>query len=235
MTASSSTQEKKPPSRAVPLLVLTSVGLLVFCLLFLLVDQSYFRLISTRFPNVGTSFWLATAWGLASRAHWIVVIIAIFLLWPRLLALQVGETKAHWRLLLVMLLINCGVVAAYLIFSGSTTPYSGNQWLLTEVVTVPLVEELFWRGLVFSILLKLLQYRFSGAASLSLAAWLSGLAFGLLHAGNALAGVPVLFVAIQTLNAAIWGVLYGYARARTGSVYPSVFLHAAMNLVVVAL
>ncbi len=234
MTTSSSTQETKPRSTGVPFLILISVGLVVFCLLFLLVDQLYFQLISTRFPNVGTSFWLATAWGLASRAHWIVVIIAIVLLRPRLLAMQVGETKAHWRWLLVMLLINCGVVAAYLILSGSTTPYSGSQWLLTEVVTVPLVEELFWRGLVFSILLKLLQFRSNGAASLSLAAWLSGLAFGFLHAGNALAGVPVLFVAIQTLNAAIWGVLYGYARARTGSVYPSIFLHAAMNLVVVA-
>jgi len=36
------------------------------------------------------------------------------------------------------------------------------------------------------------------------------------------AGVPLPFVAIQTLNATIWGVVYGYARARTESVYPPI-------------
>ena len=62
---------------------------------------------------------------------------------------------------------------------------------------------------------------------------LSGLAFGLLHAANVLAGVPMKFVAIQTLNAVVWGLVYGYARSRTESIYPPMLLHAAMNLVVV--
>jgi membrane protease YdiL (CAAX protease family) len=45
--------------------------------------------------------------------------------------------------------------------------------------------------------------------------------------------VPLAFVAVQALSAAIWGVMYGYARAQTESVYPPMLLHAAMNLVVV--
>ena len=94
---------------------------------------------------------------------------------------------------------------------------------------MPLVEELFWRGLVFSILLGALSTVFAVRASTNWAVWLSGIAFGLLHAGNALAGVPLQFVAIQTLSVVVWGVMYGYARARTGSVYPPLLLHGAMN------
>jgi membrane protease YdiL (CAAX protease family) len=41
------------------------------------------------------------------------------------------------------------------------------------------------------------------------------------------------FGLIQSFNAVIWGLVYGYVCAKTGSVYPSILLHAAMNLVVV--
>lgn len=47
-----------------------------------------------------------------------------------------------------MLLVNCGVVVGYLLLTQSSTPYNGNQWLVTEMVTVPVVEETFWRGFV---------------------------------------------------------------------------------------
>jgi membrane protease YdiL (CAAX protease family) len=79
--------------------------------------------------------------------------------------------------------------------------------------------------------LALLQRRQSRArpATDHLVQWL---AFGCCTAAT-LAGVPVLFVLIQVLNAIIWGVVYGYARAATGSVYPPMLLHAAMNLVVI--
>jgi membrane protease YdiL (CAAX protease family) len=136
-------------------------------------------------------------------------------------------------MVLTMIIVNCAVVGGFLFLSGSGTPYSGNQWLFTEIVIVPLVEELFWRGLVFSLLFILFQKSLNKSLSLTLSVWSSGIAFGLLHAGNALTGVSFQFAAIQTLNAVIWGVVYGYARAKTDSVYPSLLAHAAMNLVVV--
>jgi membrane protease YdiL (CAAX protease family) len=40
---------------------------------------------------------------------------------------------------------------------------------------------------------------------------------------------------VQVLNAGVWGIVYGYARALTDSIYPPMLLHAAMNLVVVLL
>jgi membrane protease YdiL (CAAX protease family) len=234
MTAPIADSQADKRLRTLPTILLASTGLFAFCVLFLVIDQTYFRFISPRFPSVGTSSWLATAWGIASRAPWILFISVIVLLRPRLFALRPGEMFLRWRLVLSIILLNCLVVAAFLLLAGDT-PYSGNQWLITEIVTVPVVEELLWRGLVFSLLVSVLHGRLGNGPALRLTICLSGLAFGLLHAGNALAGVPPEFVAIQTLNAVIWGVVYGYVRAKTDSVYPSLLSHAAMNLVVVAI
>ena len=171
--------------------------------------------------------------GVVSRAHLLVVLIPLVIWRPRWFGFQIGKIWKHRQMLLIMLLANCGIIAAYLWLTGSTTPYSANQWLATEVITVPVIEELFWRGLVFSTILFTLQRVYPQTASEHLAVWFSGVAFGLLHANNIFAGVPVMFLAIQVLNATISGVVYGYARAKTGSIYPSILLHAAMNLVVI--
>jgi membrane protease YdiL (CAAX protease family) len=209
------------------------VALIAFCAVFVLIDQVYYRFISTRFPDAGASAGVATLYGIVSRAHVIVPLLLLVMWRPRLLGFQVGQMRQYWRMLLVMLIANCGVVGVYLWLTNSATPYSGNQWLVTEVVTVPLVEETMWRGVVFAVLLLAFQRIYLAGLSSHLAVWSCGLAFGLLHAGNALAGAPLPFVAIQVLNAAVWGVVYGYARAKTESVYPPIVLHAAMNLVVV--
>lgn len=219
--------------RAVWVGVLIILGLVVFCFLFVVVDNAYYKFAAARFPPVGSSAWQATLWGLVSRAHLLLLEIPLVLWRPRLFGFQIGKISHHWRMLVVMLLVNCGVIAAYLWLTGSSTPYSGNQWFVTEVITVPVVEETFWRGLVFAALLLVLERFYPQNFSIQATIWLSGLAFGLLHAANSLVGVPIQFVAIQSLNAAIWGVMYGYARAITKSVYPPMFLHAAMNLVVI--
>jgi len=232
MTAARSAPQPVSRRRRLLFTLLIVAALAGFSALFVWVDQTYYRFIDARFPNVGSSTWLATLWGVLSRGHLIVLCLPLVLWRPRQLGFQWGKIGRHWRMLLIMLLANCGVVAGYLLLTGST-PYSGNQWLVTETVTVPLVEEVLWRGLVFAGLLAALRRLYGENTSGHWAAWLSGLAFGVLHAANGLAGVPILFVAIQTLKAAVWGVVYGYARAKTGSVYPSILLHAAMNLVVI--
>jgi membrane protease YdiL (CAAX protease family) len=215
------------------LTIFVVLALAAFSAFFVLVDNAYLRFADARFPHVGTSSGLANLWGLVSRVHLLILIIPLVVWRPHLFRFQIGKIFHHWKLLLIMLLANCGVIAAYLLLSGSTTPYSGNQWLLTEIITVPLVEELFWRGLVYSLLLQALSKIHPENRSNHLTVWFSGLAFGLLHANNIFAGVPVQFVAIQSLNAAVWGVVYGYSRMKTDSIYPAIFLHAAMNLVVV--
>jgi membrane protease YdiL (CAAX protease family) len=226
-----------PRSSSVVRLLLSTLliflGLVAFSILFVVVDNANFRFVGARFPNVGSSAWLATWWGIASRAFLVFVITLIVVWRPRLFGFQIGKTWHYRRMLLIMLVTNCGIIAGYLCFTGSTTPYSGDQWFITEVVIVPLVEETFWRGVVITTLLLLFKKLYSDNASNHLAAWFSGLAFGLLHGNNLLAGVPLSFVAIQVLNATLWGVVYGYARTKTESIYPPIILHAAMNFTVI--
>jgi membrane protease YdiL (CAAX protease family) len=207
--------------------------LIGFCIMFALVDDAYVRFASAQFPPVDGSTGLATLWGVVSRLHVAIPALMLILWKPRLFGFQMGSIRRHWRLLLIMLVVNCGVIAAYLWLAGGGTPYSGNEWLITEVVTVPLVEEAMWRGIVFSAVLLALRKFHTESTSNTLTVWLVGIAFGLLHFRNAFFGVPIEFAAVQTLNAIVWGVMYGYARAKTKSVYPAMFLHAAMNLVVV--
>lgn len=225
--------KKLSGSRKLLFTVLILIALAAFGLLFLLVDNSWLRYADARFPKVGTSVGLANLWGVVSRAPWILLVIPLVLWRPRLFGFQIGKIRQHWRLILILLLANCGVIAAYLFLTAGSTPYSGNQWLITEVVTVPLVEEIFWRGLVFTALLLAFRKLFAETTSSALAVWLSGIVFGLMHANNLNAGVAIQFVAIQVLNATIWGVVYSYTRAKTESIYPPVLLHGAMNLVVI--
>lgn len=79
----------------------------------------------------------------------------------------------------------------------------------------------------------LLRRRYSERRADHLGVWLTAVSFGMLHYANTLAGVSVEFGLIQVMNATIWGVVYGYARVKTHSIYPPIILHAAMNLVVV--
>jgi len=227
-------RESSRPWRASPVrAIYVGLALIAFCALFVVADRAYYLLLAERFPSVGTSAPLASLWGIASRAHVLLPAIAVAVWRPREIGLTFGRTATHWRMIAIMLLVNCGVIAGYLWVTGGGTPYSGNQWLLTEVVTVPVVEELVWRGVVFAALMAALVPVYGEATGAHLTVWLCGLAFGALHVANALAGVPIAFAAIQALSAMVWGVMYGYARARTGSIYPAILLHAAMNLVVV--
>lgn len=233
MTPSASQLVPRRDNQPIVWTILIFMALALFCVVFMWLDQSYYRFLAPRFPDAGASVSRATLFGLVSRAH-VILLLLPFVVWrPRQLGFQIGKTRHHWRMLLLMLLTNCGLVFGYLWLSGSGTPYSGNEWLVTEVVTVPMVEETMWRGLVFAVLLAAFRRIHTNSTAAHLAVWSSGLAFGLLHAANALTGVPVAFVAVQVLNASVWGVVYGYARAHTESIYPPMLLHAAMNLMVI--
>lgn len=218
----------------IPSALLLVLAAVFFALLAAWISAEYYNFANARFPSVGESAWRAGLWGIVSRAQWLVLCVPLLIWRPRLFGWQWGRTREHWRMLAIMMTVNCGVIAAYLWLTGSSTPYSGNQWLLTEVVTVPVIEEIVWRGIVFTALLLLSRRFFGENVSQHLTVWLSGLAFGLVHVVNGLAGVPLAFVAIQTLNAMVWGVMYGYARSKTDSLIAPLLLHAAMNLVVVS-
>ena len=82
-------------------------------------------------------------------------------------------------------------------------------FFLAVTLLAPFVEELTYRGLGFSL------FQPYGVV---LAIVATGLLFGLTH--GLLIGLPVL---------AFFGIVVGWLRAKTDSVYPGVVLHAAFN------
>jgi membrane protease YdiL (CAAX protease family) len=81
--------------------------------------------------------------------------------------------------------------------------------LLAFAVVGPIVEELTFRGLGFTLLERYGQ---------TTAIVVIGISFGLWH--GLIQALPVLIV---------FGTGLAYLRSRTGSIYPGIFLHAAFN------
>jgi uncharacterized protein len=96
--------------------------------------------------------------------------------------------------------------------SGRAAPFVAN--FVVFVAVAPFVEELTFRGLGYSLLEPLGQV----AAIL----WI-GIAFGLAH--GLLEGLPILIV---------FGCGLALLRARSGSVYPGMAVHAAFNAIALA-
>ena len=82
--------------------------------------------------------------------------------------------------------------------------------LLYVAVAVPIIEELLFRGFVLDL------------ASESYGSWpsifISSVIFGIVHLNPA-----------SVLNAFFLGMIYGYLRIRTNSLWPSIFLHSIWN------
>ena len=82
-------------------------------------------------------------------------------------------------------------------------------FFLVVAVLAPVVEELTYRGLGFTLLAPYGTW---------VAILATGLLFGLAH--GLVAGLPVL---------AFFGIVVAWLRSRTGSVYPSMLLHGVFN------
>jgi membrane protease YdiL (CAAX protease family) len=82
-------------------------------------------------------------------------------------------------------------------------------FFLAVTLLAPFVEELTYRGLGFSLI---------SPYGVVLAIVATGVLFGLAH--GLLIGLPVL---------TFFGIVVAWLRARTGSVYPGILLHAAFN------
>jgi CAAX protease family protein len=81
--------------------------------------------------------------------------------------------------------------------------------LVLAAVIVPIVEELVYRGIGFTLLVQ-----FGNLAAIAVTAVAFALAHGIVE------GLPVFFVI---------GAAFAFVRSRTGSVYPSMFMHGIFN------
>ena len=93
--------------------------------------------------------------------------------------------------------------------------------LLSVAVGAPIVEELFFRGL----LLRSLQRRFGNA----LAIGLSAVAFGLAHGST----LPVDAVILVMVSLTAFGAILAGLAIRTGRLGPGIVAHAAFNLITI--
>ncbi len=84
------------------------------------------------------------------------------------------------------------------------------SFLLT-VVCAPLIEEAVFRGFMLS---RTQRFGKRGAV------WMTAICFGLVHMN-----LSQFFYAVAT------GVVFGYVRLKTGSIKPTILLHAAVNFV----
>lgn len=94
-------------------------------------------------------------------------------------------------------------------------------WILLAIFCAPLLEELLFRGLMWS--------AFAGTRGPGSATAITAFLFTIVHLGETWAA-PILLLPISLL-----GVGAGVARARTGSVWPSAAMHLAYNSTVVVL
>ena len=94
--------------------------------------------------------------------------------------------------------------------------------LVVNSCAVGLSEELMFRGVIFGALRERL--------TLSRAVLLSALAFGSIHSLNALITGEIVGALLQSCIAVGMGLWAASLRLRTGSIYPSIVLHALWDL-----
>jgi membrane protease YdiL (CAAX protease family) len=105
-----------------------------------------------------------------------------------------------------------------------TAGFPGSDLTLIAVLTVvivPVVEELFFRGLILRALVRVFE-RAGPAIGPTLAVVTTGIVFGLAH-----------FEALQLLGLAAFGVILSVMAYRFKRLGPSIFAHATFNLLAI--
>lgn len=149
-------------------------------------------------------------------------------LWaPRFFGYQTGSIVKHWKLLIGLTIFFVGAPLIYRLVAGET-PFGANTWFF-EGVIVPLGEESLFRGVLFSMLLWGLGKLYPSRTAEIWAVVLSTLVFASAHLNN-LGHYPTGFILFQVGFSIIVGLGFGYSRAKTGSIYPAILLHALFNL-----
>ena len=99
-------------------------------------------------------------------------------------------------------------------------------WILASVA-----EEVFTRGLIQSFLGPLTRFGFSlGKLRISLPVLISALFFGLMHMGILSTGAAFYSVGIIVIFAFMLGIIAGYYREMSKSLFPAIIVHICGNV-----
>jgi membrane protease YdiL (CAAX protease family) len=107
----------------------------------------------------------------------------------------------------------------------------GDNWklIVLQVTLGPVLEEVVFRGYLFSLLIWFLRRAAMDAGRNQLVVVFAAVAFAVVHLAQP--GVSWLQLACITLT----GTLYGWIRWRSGSTAPAALSHAAYNLCLYAI
>jgi membrane protease YdiL (CAAX protease family) len=145
----------------------------------------------------------------------------------RFSAFCVGELTASasgWLLVLAGMLLAIAVqVASFFVRAPSNLPIEGMfltrpsilMMMTAGILVAPLAEEVFFRGFMYPV--------FARGLGVTAGVTLTGVLFGLLHAGQLWGGWGQIGLLVLV------GMLLTWARARTGSVMASYLLHLGYN------
>jgi membrane protease YdiL (CAAX protease family) len=162
---------------------------------------------------------------------WLLLLAVPIVAWrPRTLGLTLGSLRAHWAFVGGITAAAAGITWAVLRAVGPT-PYASASAFI-EVVDVPITEELLFRGVMLTLLVRALARFHPGRRAVLLAVAIDGIAFGIGHLANA-TSLDLAFVVLQATFAVALGTACASVMARTGSLYPAILVHAAVNGVVV--
>jgi len=155
---------------------------------------------------------------------WLFARLRAGLPWQEYLALKTVTGRSVWRWLLrllVLLVVADGLTLALdrpIVPDAMVQAYRTAGWLpllwFSVVVLAPVVEELFFRGFVYA-----------GWAN----SWL-GVVPSIVAIGALWASIHTQYDAYGRAQIFVAGLLLGWARWRTGSVYVPMLLHGVMNL-----
>jgi len=178
--------------------------------------------LAERFPDVHIF-----VYDIFSDAVWLFVALIVAVWSPRFFGYQIGDIFKHKKMLVVLTAIFLLIPIFYRFIAGDT-PFSTNTWFF-EGVVVPIAEEGFFRGIIYAMMLKGFSEIYSQRNAELIAIIISALSFAILHLAN-IGSYPTQFVIFQVLYSIIFGLLFGYSRMKTKSIYPSIIFHAILNL-----
>jgi hypothetical protein len=159
--------------------------------------------------------------GVTRGLGWPFLLAALFLLvvvvWQQWRDIGLNKRAARGSLLLTWLPMLYVVVGLSLAVVLGLPPAGVLLWILLNTFLVGLSEELMFRGV-------LLQ-AFRHVVSIWPAVALTTLAFGAVHALNVFTTGDLRTALIQSLAAALSGLLFIALRLRTGSLWPCIVVH----------
>jgi len=162
-----------------------------------------------------------------SDAVWLFVALIVAAWNPRFFGYQFGEINKHKKMLALLAAFFVLTPIIYRLSAGNT-PFSTNTWFF-EGIVVPVAEEGFFRGIILSMMLNGFSKIYSLRKTEIIAIIISALSFAVLHLAN-IGSYPTQFVIFQVCYSIIFGLLFGYSRVKTRSIYPAIVLHALLNL-----